>query len=170
MRALRFTHVAIHADDMAASLAFYVDVLGMRRVPSPDFEQHVEWLQLGDQQLHLFRRETLAPQFHHLGLEVDDFETAYLLARDRGLFDGGVFSPDVRELNDGSVQMYLRVPRATSSRSTGPTSRRSTARSSRRSTGSRTSARRARRPCGRRSSARQPILDSSVLRRAGGRC
>ncbi len=110
MRALRFTHVAIHADDMAASLAFYVDVLGMERVPSPDFEQHVEWLVLGDQQLHLFRRETPAPQFHHLGLEVDDFEAAYVLARDRGLFDGGVFSPDVRELNDGSVQMYLRDP------------------------------------------------------------
>ncbi len=110
MRALRFTHVAIHADDMETSLAFYVEVLGMRRVPSPDFEQHVEWLQLGDQQLHLFRRETPAPAFHHLGLEVDDFEAAYLLARERGLFDGGVFSPDVRELNDGSVQMYLRDP------------------------------------------------------------
>ncbi len=82
MRALRFTHVAIHADDMETSLAFYVEVLGMRRVPSPDFEQHVEWLQLGDQQLHLFRRETPAPAFHHLGLEV----------------------------NDGSVQMYLRDP------------------------------------------------------------
>jgi catechol 2,3-dioxygenase-like lactoylglutathione lyase family enzyme len=110
VRALRFTHVAIHADDMETSLAFYVEVLGMRRVPSPDFEQHVEWLQLGDQQLHLFRRETPAPAFHHLGLEVDDFEAAYLLARERGLFDGGVFSPDVRELNDGSVQMYLRDP------------------------------------------------------------
>lgn len=110
MRATRFTHVSIHAVDMAESLAFYVDVLGMRRVPSPDFEQPVEWLVLGDQQLHLFQRETPAPEYHHLGVEVDDFETAYLLARDRGLFDGGVFSPDVRELNDGSVQMYLRDP------------------------------------------------------------
>jgi len=110
VRAIRFTHVAIHADDMDASLAFYVDVLGMRRVPSPDFEQHVEWLQLGDQQLHLFRRDTPAPAYHHLGVDVDDFEAAYRLARERGLFDGGVFSPDVRELNDGSVQMYLRDP------------------------------------------------------------
>jgi catechol 2,3-dioxygenase-like lactoylglutathione lyase family enzyme len=110
VRATRFTHVSIHAVDLAESLAFYVDVLGMRRVPSPDFEQPVEWLVLGDQQLHLFQRETPAPEYHHLGVEVDDFETAYLLARDRGLFDGGVFSPDVRELNDGSVQMYLRDP------------------------------------------------------------
>jgi catechol 2,3-dioxygenase-like lactoylglutathione lyase family enzyme len=110
VRATRFTHVSIHAVDLAESLAFYVDVLGMRRVPSPDFEQPVEWLLLGDQQLHLFQRETPAPEYHHLGVEVDDFETAYLLARDRGLFDGGVFSPDVRELNDGSVQMYLRDP------------------------------------------------------------
>jgi lactoylglutathione lyase len=109
MRALRFTHVSIHAVDMDASLRFYTEVLGMEHLPSPDFDVHVEWLRLGDQQLHLFRRDTDAPPYHHIGLDVDDFEAAYLMARERGLFDDAV-GPPVRELNDGSVQLYLRDP------------------------------------------------------------
>ena len=51
------------------------------------------------------------------------------MARDRGLLDDATFAPTVRELNDGSVQLYLRDPAATSSSSTGPTRARSTARS-----------------------------------------
>jgi YD repeat-containing protein len=110
MRATRFNHVSIHAVDMEQSLQFYTEVLGMEHVPSPDFGHRVEWLRLGDQQLHLFLRETPAPEFHHIGLDVDDFESAYLMARQRGLLDDETFTPTVRELNDGSVQMYLRDP------------------------------------------------------------
>lgn len=110
MRATRFTHVSIHADDMEESLRFYIDVFGMEVVPSPDFEHRVEWLQLGDQQLHLFLRDAPAPAFHHFGIDVDDFERAYTVAIERGLFDADAWAPDVRELNDGSVQMYLRDP------------------------------------------------------------
>jgi catechol 2,3-dioxygenase-like lactoylglutathione lyase family enzyme len=95
---------------MEESLRFYIEVFGMEHVPSPDFEQRVEWLRVGDQQLHLFLRETPAPQFHHLSLEVDDFESAYVMARDRARLDERTFAPSVRELNDGSVQMYLRDP------------------------------------------------------------
>jgi lactoylglutathione lyase len=109
MRALRFNHVSILAVDMDASLAFYTEVLGMERIPSPDFDVHVEWLRLGDQQLHLFRRETPAPPYHHLGIDVDDFEAAYVVAKERGLLDTAFGAP-VRELNDGSVQLYLRDP------------------------------------------------------------
>jgi catechol 2,3-dioxygenase-like lactoylglutathione lyase family enzyme len=110
MKATRFNHVSIHAVDMDESLRFYVEVLGMEHVPSPDFAPRVEWLRLGDQQLHLFLRETPAPEFHHIGFDVDDFESAYLMARQRGLLDDEAFAPTVRELNDGSVQMYLRDP------------------------------------------------------------
>lgn len=110
MRATRFNHVSIHAVNMEESLRFYVDVFGMERLPSPDFELRVEWLALGDQQLHLFLRDTSAPEFHHLGLDVDDFEAVYRVARERGLLDDATFAPTVRQLNDGSVQMYLRDP------------------------------------------------------------
>jgi lactoylglutathione lyase len=110
MRATRFTHVSIHAFDLEESTRFYVDVLGMRRVPSPDFAMPVEWLQVGDQQLHLFLSEDPAPSHHHIGLEVDDFEAAYRVASEHGLFDGDAFGAEVRELVDGVVQMYLRDP------------------------------------------------------------
>jgi lactoylglutathione lyase len=107
MRALRFNHVSIHAVDMDESLRFYTEVFGMERLPSPDFDIHVEWLRLGDQQLHLFVRETATPPYHHI--DVDDFKAAFVMARDRGLLDDAL-GPPVRELIDGSAQMYLRDP------------------------------------------------------------
>jgi lactoylglutathione lyase len=110
MRATRFTHVSIHAYDFEESLRFYEEVFGMRRVPSPDFALPVEWLELGDQQLHLFHSEDPAPRIHHIGLDVDDFEAVYRIATERGLFDGDAFGAAVRELSDGAVQMYLRDP------------------------------------------------------------
>lgn len=82
----------------------------MERLPSPDFAEPVEWLRLGDQQLHLFLSDSPAPRLHHLGIDVDDFEAAYTTVRERGIQDTEGFSPDVRELPDGSVQMYLRDP------------------------------------------------------------
>jgi lactoylglutathione lyase len=110
MRATGFTHVSIHANDLEESTRFYEDVFGMKRVPSPDFAFPVVWLVLGDTQLHLFLRDVSAPEFHHIGLEVDDFEGAYRVACERGLFDRDPWTPDVRELNDGALQMYLRDP------------------------------------------------------------
>jgi lactoylglutathione lyase len=110
VRATRLNHVSIHASDMEESLRFYVDVFGMERLPSPNFAQHVEWLRLGEQQLHLFHRETPAPEFHHIALDVDDFEAAYLKAKELGLLDQDSFGASVRELPGGAVQMYLRDP------------------------------------------------------------
>ena len=107
---MRLNHVSVHATDMAASLRFYTEVFGMERLPSPDFAQHVEWLRLGDQQLHLFKRETPAPEFHHFALDVDDFEAAYLKAKELGLLDETSFGAAVRELPGGAVQMYIRDP------------------------------------------------------------
>jgi catechol 2,3-dioxygenase-like lactoylglutathione lyase family enzyme len=110
MRATRFTHVSIQAYDLEESVRFYVETFGMERVPSPDFNRPVEWLQLGDQQLHLFLSDDRAPRYHHIGLDVDDFEAAYRIASERGLFDADAFGASVRELLDGTMQMYLRDP------------------------------------------------------------
>ena len=110
MRATRFNHVSIHATDMEESLRFYTEIFGMERLPSPDFSEHVEWLRLGDQQLHLFTSEGPAPRSHHLALDVDDFEAAYVKAKELGLLDDGTFGASVRELPGGAVQMYIRDP------------------------------------------------------------
>jgi catechol 2,3-dioxygenase-like lactoylglutathione lyase family enzyme len=105
-------HVSVHATDMAESLRFYTEVLGLERIPSPSFAFPVEWLRCGDLQLHLFARdaETEAPPYHHFGLTVDDFEEIYVRTRELGVHDPRPFYSHVYELPDGSVQMYLRDP------------------------------------------------------------
>ncbi len=110
MRATRFNHVSVHAIDMEESLRFYMDVFGMERLPSPNFSTHVEWLRVGEQQLHLFKSENPAPRSHHFALDVDDFEEAYRKAKELELLDDGTFGAAVRELPDGAVQMYIRDP------------------------------------------------------------
>jgi catechol 2,3-dioxygenase-like lactoylglutathione lyase family enzyme len=110
MAGIRFNHVSVHAVDLEESLRFYEEVFGMERLPSPNFDQPVEWLRLGDQQLHLFLRDTPAPAFHHVGLDVDDFEAVYLKAKELGLLEERSFGASVRELPDGAVQMYIRDP------------------------------------------------------------
>ena len=110
MRATRFNHVSVHAFDLEESLGFYMDVFGLERLPSPNFSTHVEWLRVGEQQLHLFKSENPAPRSHHFALDVDDFEAAYLKAKELELLDDETFGAAVRELPDGAVQMYIRDP------------------------------------------------------------
>ena len=110
MRATGINHVAISAPDLEASVRFYSEVFGMERVPAPKFaNQVVAWLKLGDQQLHLFQREG-APQYHHLALDVDDFEAAYRKIRELEIRDDATFLGGIFELPGGEAQMYLRDP------------------------------------------------------------
>lgn len=110
MRATSLNHVSIHAYDLEESVRFYTEIFGMERIPSPNFRHPVQWLRLGEQQLHLFNRDTPAPEFHHIGLNVDDFETAYLKARELGIQETDSWFSHIYELPDGSVQFYLRDP------------------------------------------------------------
>jgi lactoylglutathione lyase len=110
MRATAINHVAISAPDLGASVRFYTEVFGMERVPAPNFpSQPVAWLRLGEQQLHLFQRPDPA-QYHHFGIDVDDFEAAYLKVRRLELRDETTFMGGIFELPGGEVQMYLRDP------------------------------------------------------------
>ena len=129
MRATRFTHVSIHAYDLEESMRFYVDVFGMRRVPAPGLRSTRSiWLEVGDQQLHLFLRDTPAPEFHHIGLDVDDFEAAYRVACERGLFDRERARPTCASSTTAPRRCTCATRPAISSRSTGPTPARSTTR------------------------------------------
>ena len=112
MGATRINHVSVHATDLEESVAFYVDLFGAERVPAPSFpEAVVVWLQLGDQQLHLFRRDVDAPAAHHFGLDVEDFAAVYRRAKEMGVLDA--YAPQGRSIRShpaGWVQMYLRDP------------------------------------------------------------
>jgi lactoylglutathione lyase len=110
VRATGFNHVSIHARDLSESVRFYVEVFGMETIPTYNFAFPVQYLRLGDLQLHLFERDTDPPPFHHIGINVDDFEGAYLRAKELGILERESFFEDMYELPDGSVQMYVRDP------------------------------------------------------------
>ena len=112
MTATAINHVSVVSHDLEASVAFYEDLFGMQPVPTPAFEVPVQWMQCGDQQLHLFERDVATPEYHHLGLTVDDFDRVYRAAADRGLFTNWDDSSDgsLYLLPDGAVQMYIADP------------------------------------------------------------
>ena len=110
MRATGVNHVSIQATDLEESARFYEELLGMERLPTPNFGTPVQWMRLGDRQLHLFLRNQEAPRFHHLGIDVDDFEAVYLKAKKQGLLDFETFGAALRAHPSGWVQMYIRDP------------------------------------------------------------
>jgi YD repeat-containing protein len=110
LRATSFNHVSVHAVDLEESVRFYTEVLGMERIPTYTFAFPVQYLRLGDLQLHLFQRDADPPAFHHIGINVDDFETAYECVQALGIAEKDSFFEDMYELPDGTVQMYLRDP------------------------------------------------------------
>lgn len=110
LRATSFNHVSVPAESLARSVAFYTEVFGMEGIPSPVFHQPTAWFRLGDQELHLFERDTPSPRFQHFSLNVDDFEAVYLKVMALGIEDRESWSGHIHELPDGSVQLYLRDP------------------------------------------------------------
>jgi catechol 2,3-dioxygenase-like lactoylglutathione lyase family enzyme len=105
MKATGINHVSIHATDLEESTRFYEEFFGMRRVATPDFGYPVQWLEVGELQIHLFVRPAEAPVHHHFSLDVDDYGSAYAEAKRRGILQG-----EPRRLPDGAVQMYIQDP------------------------------------------------------------
>jgi catechol 2,3-dioxygenase-like lactoylglutathione lyase family enzyme len=104
-------HVSLSARDLGESVRFYSEAFGLEPVPTPDFGFPVQWMRLGDRQLHLFERgQDEVPTYHHLAIEVDDFETALRMVRERGIEDRETFGHWLYELPGGAAQMYLRDP------------------------------------------------------------
>jgi catechol 2,3-dioxygenase-like lactoylglutathione lyase family enzyme len=106
-------HVSVVADDMDESVAFYRDVFGMDRVPSPDFGFETEWLSMSDgRQLHLFDLDAPASRYNHFGVTVSDFEAVYRAAKRRDVLTDSTDadSPSIYRLQDDAVQMYVEDP------------------------------------------------------------
>jgi catechol 2,3-dioxygenase-like lactoylglutathione lyase family enzyme len=107
VRATRINHVSISAADLEESTRFYESVFSMERIPTPTFASPVQWLRVGDLQLHLFLDESPAPRRHHIGITIDDFDAAYNAVRDRFSDQWGW---QLVELPSGQVQLYFRDP------------------------------------------------------------
>lgn len=108
--ASRINHVSVSAKDLAASVEFYVDVLGAEPLATPDFGLPVQWLGIGASQLHLFEADVDPRSHHHFAVTVADLEPVYRRAEARGAFDFDAFGNHLVELPGDMVQTYLRDP------------------------------------------------------------
>ena len=108
MRATGINHVSISATNLEESTRFYEMVFGMERIATPIFETPVQWLRVGNLQLHLFLDESgTAPPRHHLGLTVDDLDAAYDAISAHMSSEWG---SQLVELPSGQIQLYFRDP------------------------------------------------------------
>ncbi|MCW2977668.1 MAG: Glyoxalase/bleomycin resistance protein/dioxygenase [Actinomycetia bacterium] len=107
MRATRINHVSISASDLEKSTRFYEGVFSMERIPTPTFDTPVQWLRVGDMQLHLFQDDNPAPARHHLGITIDDFDAAYQAVK---AYASDTWGWQLVELPSRQVQLYFRDP------------------------------------------------------------
>ena len=110
MRILDLNHVALHVSDVAASVHFYGEVLGLQAKKRPDFNFDGAWFALGDvRELHLLEgREEPVPSHHragHLAIEVESVEDAAEFLRGKGL---DLHGPQTRP--DGALQVFVVDP------------------------------------------------------------
>jgi catechol 2,3-dioxygenase-like lactoylglutathione lyase family enzyme len=74
-------HIAICVFDVEASVSFYENIIGLRRLPRPDFGDRGAWFAIGDSQgLHILVDETgkglIGRDLTHFALMVDDVRAA----------------------------------------------------------------------------------------------
>lgn len=103
-------HVSIGAKDLAESVRFYVEVFGAQTIDTPNFGLPVQWLRIGDLQLHISIRHVDPPTYNHFALAVDDFEAVFRATSERGIQDGETMGYLLGELPSGQVQLYIRDP------------------------------------------------------------
>jgi catechol 2,3-dioxygenase-like lactoylglutathione lyase family enzyme len=106
----RINHVSVNARDLDEGVDFYVELLGCERIATPNFGLPVQWLALGNTQLHLFERELTPSSHHHFGVTVDDVEPVFRAAERRGALDRDTFRNHLVELPGDVVQLYVRDP------------------------------------------------------------
>lgn len=110
MTGVAINHVSVVAGDLETSISFYEELFAVERLPTPNFGFPVQWLRVGDLQLHLFQRPGGAPTYHHFALEVEDFPGVYARARALDAFDGTAFRHHLYELPGDIAQLYIRDP------------------------------------------------------------
>lgn len=92
MKVLSLHHVSLPVSDLARSIAFYRDVLGLETIERPPFSFAGAWFRLADRELHLV--DGVDPTFRagkpaqgrdlHFAVRVDSFSAALNHLRSQG--------------------------------------------------------------------------------------
>ena len=79
-------HVSINVHELDPAMRFYVEGLGFRELPRPDFGFAGAWLEMGAHQLHLIETPGAAvdPR-QHFALQVDDLDACVAEIEAKGL-------------------------------------------------------------------------------------
>ena len=108
---MRLHHVTLLVPDLAAATAFYEREFGFERIPKEGLDYPGAFYHLNDhQQFHLAELPEGMPAFRgHFCLKVKDWSKVFWRMKELGRLE---LSPwgKVRELPDGSMQLYFRGP------------------------------------------------------------
>ena len=106
---LELNHVTLYVRDLDAAVQFYGEVLGLPRLPRPDFGFAGAWFALGSQQLHLnVDTQNRDKERHslHIAFLVQDALAAAQALQERGVMLQR--EPGLRP--DGAVQVFFVDP------------------------------------------------------------
>ena len=103
-------HVALAVSDVPRSIAFYEDVVGLRRKPRPAFDFEGAWFALGEtRELHLLEGLDTPVHEHHRGshfaIEIGDFDACR-----RHLEETGAPIVHTNLRPDGARQIFIEDP------------------------------------------------------------
>ena len=107
---MQLAHVALSVTDLERANKFYIEVLGLKEVPRPDFGIPGSWLAMGSGMIHLAQiREIPEPRdpVSHFALAVPVEQIAELTEAVRNGGGTVVMEPTTREQFGGSVTQAI---------------------------------------------------------------
>ena len=85
MKCIRHLHINLRVNDLAASLTFYGDVLGLESIKRGEKVGNGAWYLLGDSEIHLTETdENQGRSSRHFAIEVEDLAEARKTLTDSG--------------------------------------------------------------------------------------
>ena len=100
-------HVSLNVADVQEAERFYIDVLGLKKLPRPDFGFPGTWLACADgRQVHLLGVDGhQAPKGQHFAFHVTDIDDACTELQDQG-----IKVADISEIPGGGRQTFFKDP------------------------------------------------------------
>lgn len=84
-----FSHSAVRITDADRSIAFYENVLGLKKLPRPNFPFKGAWYGVGPNAIHLISSENRGqkpdPLGAHIALDVEDFDETKKALKEMGI-------------------------------------------------------------------------------------